>query len=171
MEGAIQLEKHIFSPLRIRSLASKMRQPAVSLVNRVVSLSTKTKIFQPSARRTRDIVPPLGITIGAIAFGFWWSSFAAGLFAGIALFFLAGIYAATRQTVAAVPTREAGGMAETRVNWDTSAMADQSHRNIETLAAIQNLQLWVANETSPTEENVKASCAVLLQSIVPRNNK
>jgi hypothetical protein len=116
------------------------------------------------------MIPPAGIMMGAVAFGLWWSSFAAGVFACIALFFLAGIYKATGRIFAVVLRWECERMAGTGITWDASA-ADQSHRNIETLAAIENLQSWVANETSPTEENVKASCAVLLESVAPRHTK
>jgi len=171
MDGTIQVQKHIMAPLRIHLLLAKMRQRAVSLVNRAVSLSGKTKISHLSAWRANDMIPPVGIIMGAVAFGFWWSSFAAGLFACIGLFFLAGTYKATGRIVAVVLRRECDRLAGTRDNWDASPMADQSHRNTETLAAIEHLQSWLANETSPTEENVKASCAVLLESVAPRYTK
>jgi len=169
MEGAIQAPKHIVAPLRIRSLAAKLRQWTVSLANWGVSLFGKVKISCPVAWRANDIIPSVGVIMGAVAFGFWWSSLAAGLFACFGLFFLVGIYKATGRIVAAV-LRWEGDRVTGTADWD-AALANQSHRNIETVAAIQNLQSWVANETSPTEEDVKASCAVLLQSVAPRNNK
>ena len=170
MDGAIQVQKHVLAPLRIRSLAVKMRRWTVSLANRVVSLSGRTKFFRPFARRANDMIPAFGIIIGAVAFGLWWSSFAAGLFACFGLFFLAGIYKATGRILVAVLRWERDRMAGTSLDLDASATAGRSHRNVETLAAIEHLQSWLANETSPTEENVKASCAVLLESVASRNN-
>lgn len=171
MDRAIQAQEHILALLRIRSLVAKVWKRTVSLANRVVSLSGKAKISRSSARRANGMIPSVGIIMGAVAFGLWWSSFAAGLFACFALFFLAGIYKATGRIVAAVLRWECDRMAGTRVDWDASAMADQSRTNMETLAAIEHLQSWVANETSPTEENVKASCAVLLESVTARYAK
>jgi hypothetical protein len=170
MEGAIHVQKHILAPLRIRSLVTKMRQWTVSAVSRVVSLSGKIKITYLSARRANDLIPPVGTIVGAVAFGLWWKSFGAGLFACFALFFLAGVYKATGRIVAAVLRWERDRMAGTRLDLDASATADRSHRDVETRAAIEHLQSWLANETSPTEENVKASCAVLLESVASRNN-
>ena len=40
------------------------------------------------------------VLTGAVAFGFWWDSLSAGLFACFALFFLAGIHRALRHIVA-----------------------------------------------------------------------
>jgi hypothetical protein len=116
------------------------------------------------------MIPPIGTIVGAVAFGLWWNSFGAGLFACFALFFLAGIYKATGRILAAVLRWERDRMAGARLDLGASATADRSHRNVETLAAIEHLQSWLANETSPTEENVKASCAVLLESVASRNN-
>ena len=170
MEGAI-VEKHILILLRIRSLLAKMRQTTAFLKNQVVSLWGRSKISYHSVPRANDLIPPVAIIIGAVAFGLWRSSFAAGLFACVGLFFLAGIHKATRRIVVAVLRWEDERMAGTRVNWEACAMADQSHRNVETLAAIDHLQSWMANETSPTEESVKASCAVLLEFVAPRHAK
>jgi len=167
MDEAIQVQKHILVLLRVRSLVAQMRRRTVSSLNWLVSLSGKAKVSRPLVRRANDMIPSVGIIVGAVAFGFWWSSFAAGLFACLVLFFLAGIYKTTGRIVAAVLTWECERMAGTAVNWEASAMADQSHRNTETIDAIERLQSWVANETSPTEEDVKASCAVLLESVTP----
>ena len=158
MERAIRLEKHVLIPLRIRSLMTNMRQRILSGVNWLVSLSGKAKTLYPSARRVNDMIPHAGIVVGALAFGIWWNSFAAGLFACIILFFLAGIYKATARRV---PAGTKGAR----------STADRSQSNTETLAAIENLRSWVANETSPTEESAKASCAVLLEAVAGTNNR
>ena len=169
MDGAIQAERGMFSPSRIRSLIAKVRQRVLPLVDRAASWYGNIKISRPSAGLVSDLIPPAGIIVGAVAFGFWWSSLAAGLFACFGLFFLAGIYKATGRIVAAVLRWEGDRLAGT-ADWD-APLADQSYRSVEAVAAIQNLQSWVANETSPTEEDVKASCVVLLQSVVPRDHQ
>jgi len=169
MDGAMQVERGIFSPLRIRSLVAKVRQRVLPLVNRAGSWYRKIKSSRPSAGLASDLIPPVGIIVGAVAFGLWWSNLAAGLFACFGLFFLAGIYKATGRIVAAVLRWEGDRVAGT-ADWD-AALADPSRRSVEAVAAIQNLKSWVANETSPTEEDVKASCAVLLQSVAPRDNQ
>jgi len=169
MDGAMRVERGMFSPPRIRSLVAKVRQRILPLANRAARWYGNIKISRPSAGLASDLIPPVGIIVGAVAFGFWWSSLAAGLFACFGLFFLAGIYKATGRIVAAVLRWEGDRVAGT-ADWD-AALGDQSHRSVEAVAAIEKLKSWVANETSPTEEDVKASCAVLLQSVALRNNQ
>jgi len=169
MFEAIQAHKHTLTPLRIRSLVDKMQRQIASLVNRVVGLSNKVKISTFVGRRANDLITAVAVIMGAVAFGLWWSSFSAGLFACFGLFFLAGIYKATGQIVAAVLRWEGEPTAGMRANWDPYAKASQ--RNTETIAAIEHLQSWVANEISPTEENAKASCPILLESVAPRYTK
>jgi CheY-like chemotaxis protein len=87
---------------------------------------------------------------GAAALGFWCGSISAALFAGVVLFFLAGIYKALRQIVATLGSGRSGG----------------SERNFEISArAIEHLRPWIEDETSLTEESAKACCAVLLDTL------
>jgi len=157
MHRAIQLEKELQIHQKIRSLAAKTQLWTGSLVNRVTSLPRGTNISQP-----------LGIIIGTAAFGFWWHSIAAGLFACCGLFFLAGIYKATERIVGVVLSWERDRMVGPNPNRDASTSAEPSHGNTEALSgAIDRLKPWVADEVPLTEENVKASCAVLLEFVAP----
>ncbi len=169
MQGEIQLEKEIQLHQKIRWLAAKTHLWTGSLVNRVVSLPRRTNISHLSAQRVHDMIPPLGIIIGPAAFGFWWHSIQAGLFAGCGLFFLAGIYKATERIVGAVLRWERDRVAGPSPDRDASTSAEPSHEDIDALCgAIDRLQPWVADEVALTEENAKASCAVLLESVAPR---
>jgi len=169
MQGGILLEKEIQLHQKIRSLAAKTHLWSGALMSRVVSLPSRTNISHLSARRAHDMIPPLGIILGAAAFAFWWRSIQAGLFACCGLFFLAGIYKATERIVGAVLRWERDRMAGPSPDRDASTSSDPSHENIDALCgAIGRLQPWVADEVALTEENAKASCAVLLQSVAPR---
>jgi|SRR5271169_647264 len=168
MHRAIQLEKEIQIHQKIRSLAAKTQLWTGSLVNRVTGLPRGTNISHLPAQRAHDMIPPLGIIIGTAAFGFWWHSIAAGLFACCGLFFLAGIYKATERIVGVVLSWERDRMVGPNPNRDASTSAEPSHGNIEALSgAIDRLKPWVADEVPLTEENVKASCAVLLEFVAP----
>lgn len=170
MHRAIQLEKEIQIHQKIRSLAAKTQLWTGSLVNRVTGLPRGTNISHLPAQRAHDMIPPLGIIIGTAAFGFWWHSIAAGLFACCGLFFLAGIYKATERIVGVVLSWERDRMVGPNPNRDASTSAEPSHGNIEALSgAIDRLKPWVADEVPLTEENVKASCAVLLEFVAPRH--
>src|SRR5713226_4323464 len=89
---------------RISRLAAKMQRWIASLVKK----AKKAMVFDRSAHWIHDTIPPAAVLAGAAAFGFWWDSVSAGLFACFALFFLAGIYKGLRQLVAA------------NSNWNTS---------------------------------------------------
>ncbi len=59
----------------------------------------KAIVFDLSATWIHNVIPPVAVLAGAAAFGFWWGSISAGLFACFALSFLAAIYKALRQIV------------------------------------------------------------------------
>ena len=116
---------------------------------------------------------PLAVAVlmGAVAFGFWWDSLSAGLFAGFALFFLAGIHRALRHIVANLRW-EPDRMVAANSNGNTSGMAEQSERNFEVSArAIEHLLPWVKDEASLTEESAKAYCSVLLETLAALHPK
>jgi hypothetical protein len=146
-------------PQRIGSLAFNVRQWISSLEEKAASLSRKIDAHL-SSRQVHDVIPAVCIIMGAAAFGLWRNSFGAALFAGIALFFLAGIYKAMERVVAAVSRweRERTEMADTKR--DTPAI--EPRKSESTLKAIERLQPWVAGETSLTEEDAKSCCSALL---------
>jgi len=131
MDGGIQLEKEIQIHQKIRSLAAKTQLWTGSLVNKVTGLPRGTNISHLPAQRAHDMIPPLGIIIGTAAFGFWWHSIAAGLFACCGLFFLAGIYKATERIVGVVLSWERDRMVGPNPNRDASTSAEPSHGNID----------------------------------------
>jgi len=164
MNKGIQLEKEIQIHQKIRSLAAKTQLWSGSLVNRVVSLPRETNISHLSVQRAHDMIPPLGIIMGATAFGFWFHSIAAGLFACFGLYFLVGIYKAMKRIVEVALRWERDRTAPSNPNQDTFTSADPGHENIEAVSeAIGRLKPWVADEIPLTEEGVKESCAVLLE--------
>jgi len=116
--------------------------------------------------QAHNMIPPLGILIGAAAFGFWWQSFAAALFAGIGLFFLAGIYKTSVRMLAALqPSESKPRFADS----DTPTVAQPTPDNSDALnEAIGCLKPWLANEVDLTEEKVRDRCAVLVDSVVVR---
>jgi hypothetical protein len=142
---------------RVGSLAANLqgwiRSRAPERRGWVASLGKKAKeavVVDRSAKWIHDTIPPVAVLVGAAALGLWSGSISAGLFAGVGLFFLAGIYRALRQIVAILRLeRERRG----EPKFEASARA------------IEHLQPWVAGETSLTEESAKACCAVLLDSL------
>jgi hypothetical protein len=142
----------------MRLVAAKIWQQTRPLMTKVASLLKETK-----PQHVHDLIPPLSILMGAAAFGWWWQSFAAALFAGIPLFFLAGIYKTTERTLAAVQRSEGE---ERCGNRDAGTLAEPTPENSDALnEAISCLKPWLANEVSLTEENAKECCAVLLASV------
>ncbi len=124
-------------------------------------LLMKLALKQARWQQAHKMIPPLGVVIGAVAFGLWSQSFAAGLFAGIGLFFLAGIYKSGERVLAAL--RQSDGKP------DTAAIAQAVPENSEALdEALQGLKPWLANEVSLTEEDVRDRCAVLVDAVVQR---
>ncbi len=115
---------------------------------------------QARPQQVRQIIPPLGIVIGALAFGLWSQSIAAALFAGIGLFFLAGIYKTSERTLAAVWPSDSQP--------DARVIAKAPENSAALNEAIHCLKPWLANEVSLTEEDVRDHCAVLVDSVVQR---
>ena len=145
----------------IRSLAAKMWQQIRFLMIRVASLRKKTESW-----RAHDLIPTLVALMCAVAFGSWQQSFAAALFAGIGLFFLAGIYNNTERLLTALRALEGDPHFG---NVDARNLAESTTQNSGALnQAIGYLEPWLANEVSLTEENVKECCAVLLDSAAAR---
>src|SRR5712692_10607250 len=146
---------------RISALVTKMQRGIASLVKK----AKKALVFDRSAHWIHGTIPPAAVLAGAAAFGFWWDSVSAGLFACFALFFLAGIYKGLRQIVATL-RREPDRMIAANSNGNTSSMTERSERNLEVSArAIEHLRPWVQDETSLTEEGAKACCAILLDTL------
>ncbi len=150
---------------RMSSLATKMQRWIASLVKKA------KKGMVLSATWIRRAMPPVAVLGGAVAFGFWQDSISAGLFAGFALFFLAGIYRVLRQVVATLRWERDRAIA-LNSNWNTSRTVERSEQNVEVGAkAIEHLQPWVKDETSLTEESAKAYCSVLLDTLAALHPK
>jgi len=145
----------------MRSLAAKMGQQTRPFMIETASLMKRAK-----SQQAHDLISFLGIPMGAVAFGLWWQSFTAALFAGIGLFFLAGIYKTSERMLAVVRRSED----EPRFgDVDARTFAQPTPKNSDALnQAIGCLKPWLANEVSLTEENAKECCAVLLDSVAVR---
>jgi len=152
---------------RISRLAAKMQRWITSLVKK----AKKAMVFDRSAHWIHDTIPPAAVLAGAAAFGFWWDSVSAGLFASFALFFLAGIYKGLRQLVATLRW-EHDRIIAANSNWNTSGTVKRSEQNFEVGAkAIEHLRPWVEDETALTEERAKAYCSVLLDTLATLHPK
>src|SRR6266849_524318 len=150
---------------RISPLATKMQRWFASFVKKV----KKDMVAKLSANWIHDAIPPVAVIGGSVAFGFWWDSISAGLFACFALFLLAGIYKALRQIVATL-RREPDRIFAANPNWNISS--ERSEPNFEINAkAIEHLLPWVKDETSLTEESAKAYCSVLLDTLATLHPK
>lgn len=125
---------------------------------------------QARSQQAHNIIPPLGILIGAVTFGLWWQNFAAALFAGVSLSFLAGIYKNSGRTLAAVRQLEIKLLVEQAEPSAAPPVITQAiPENSEAIEeAVQYLQPWLANEASLTEEGVRDRCAVLVDSVLER---
>src|SRR6266705_471118 len=149
----------------ISPLASKMQRRIASLAKK----PKKAMVHDLSANWIHDTILAVAVLTGAVAFGFWWDSLSAGLFAGFALFFLAGIHRALRHIVANLrwePDRMVAA------NSNTSGIAERSEGNFEVSArAIEHLLPWVKDEASLTEESAKAYCSVLLETLAALHPK
>ena len=125
----------------------------------LVKKAKKGMVDSLSANWIRNAIPLVVIPGGAVAFGFWWNSVSAGLFACFALFFLAAIHKALRQIVVTIRWERDHTIAANS-NANTSSTGERSERNFEVSArAIEHLRRWVEDETSLTEERAKACCA------------
>jgi len=152
---------------RISALATKMQRGIASLVKK----AKKALVFDRSAHWIHDTIPPAAVLAGAAAFGFWWDSVSAGLFACFALFFLAGIYKGLRQLVATLRW-EHDRIIAANSNWNTSGTVERSERNFEVgVKAMEHLRPWVEDETALTEERAKAYCSVLLDTLATLHPK
>jgi hypothetical protein len=140
---------------RVRSAVAKMWQP--TRPKELAGLLKKAKPRQPE-----DVILPLAILIGVVAFGLWRQSFAAALFAAVGLFLLAGIYNNTERMLATVGRSE--GEPHFR-DANARGLAEPTIENSGLNQAIECLKPWLANELSLTEESVKECCTVVLDSV------
>ncbi len=142
-------------------MATKTQRWVASLVKK----AKKGMTVSLSAKGIRTAIPAFAVVGGAVAFGLWWDSISAGLFAGFALFLLAGIYKALGQIVAIFRWERDRAVAPNS-NWNISGPVERSERNLEIGAtAIERLRPWVEDETPLTEESAKAYCSVLLDTL------
>jgi hypothetical protein len=152
---------------RISPFATQMQRWIASVVKK----AKKGMSASLSANWIRNAIPPVAVLGGAVAFGFWQDSIGAGLFACVVLFLLAGIYKAMRQIVATLRW-ERDRVIPANSNWNISKIAEQSQPNLEIGAkAIEHLRPWVEDEASLTEENAKAYCSVLLDTLAALHPK
>jgi hypothetical protein len=152
---------------RISRLVTKIQPRITSLVKK----ANRAMVFDRSARWVHDTIPAAAVLAGAAAFGFWWDSVSAGLFACFALFLLAGIYTGLRHLVATLRW-EHDRIIAANSNWNTSGTVERSERNFEVGAkAIEHLRPWVEDETALTEERAKAYCSVLLDTLAALHPK
>jgi len=140
----------------VRSFASRSWERFSSLMSKFTWVLKKAMSWP-----AQELIVPLGTLIGAAACGWWSQSLAAALFAGIGLFFLAGLWKTSAQVSAALTQSEARPRFR---NQDNRTPEDSD----DLKQAIRRLEPWLANEVSLTEENAKESCAVLLDSLALR---
>ena len=149
----------------IRPFATRVQQWITSMAKK----AKKAIVFDLSATWIHNVIPPVAVLAGAAAFGFWWGSISAGLFACFALSFLAAIYKALRQIVSILHWERDCKPSE---NSNGSSIAMRSEQDFEVSArAIEHLRPWVGDETSLTEERAKACCAVLLDTLATLHPK
>jgi len=149
----------------IRPFATRVQQWITSMAKK----AKKAIVFDLSATWIHNVIPPVAVLAGAAAFGFWWGSISAGLFACFALSFLAAIYNALRQIVSILHWERDCKLSE---NSNGSSITMRSEQDFEVSArAIEHLRPWVEDETSLTEERAKACCAVLLDTLATLHPK
>lgn len=145
----------------MRSLAAKTWQQIRPFGIKLASLLKRAK-----SRQAHRMIPPAGVVMGAAAFGLWWQNLAAALFAGIGLFFLAGIYKTTeRMLVTSRRSEDEPHSGDRAVHTPPEPTLENSDAVNE---AIGSLKPWVADEVLLTEENAKQCCAILLDSVASR---
>ena len=154
---------HSHAGRRIKPLISKLGHWNGLLMYTTEGLAGRTRIPHISAAWMHDMMAPMAIIMGAIAFGLWWNSIAAALFGCIVLFFLAGIYKAIEQLAGTSNMMRRYG--PSAVDLESRALNVPARRTDIQLKAIQRLRPWVENETSLTEEGAKAYCTVLLDLV------
>src|SRR5438132_12969492 len=151
----------------IRPFATRVQQWITSMAKK----AKKAMVFDLSATWIHNVIPPVAVLSGGAAFGFWWGSISAGLFACFALSFLAAIYKALRQIVVTLRWERDHTIAA-NPNANTSSTGERSERDFEVNSrAIEHLRPWVEDETSLTEERAKACCAVLLDTLAALHPK
>src|SRR5438552_19095666 len=149
----------------IRPFATRVQQWITSMAKK----AKKAIVFDLSATWIHNVIPPVAVLAGATAFGFWWGSISAGLFACFALSFLAAIYKALRQIVSILHWERDCKPSE---NSNGSSIAMRSEQDYEVSArAIEHLQPWVGDETSLTKVRAKAWCAVRLDTLAALHPK
>jgi len=149
----------------IRPFATRVQQWITSMAKK----AKKAIVFDLSATWIHNVIPPVAVLAGAAAFGFWWGSTSAGLFACFALSFLAAIYKALRQIVSILHWERDCKLSE---NSNGSSITMRSEQDFEvSTRAIEHLRPWVEDETSLTEERAKACCAVLLDTLATLHPK
>jgi len=125
----------------IRPFATRVQQWITSMAKK----AKKAIVFDLSATWIHNVIPPVAVLAGAAAFGFWWGSISAGLFACFALSFLAAIYKALRQIVSILHWERDCKLSE---NSNGYSIAMRSERDFEVSArAIEHLGPWVADVT------------------------
>jgi hypothetical protein len=151
---------------RIKQVWQWMRSlPAKTWRPRPLFMKLANLLKQARSEQAHSMIPPLGILAGTVAFGLWWQNFAAALFAGVGLFFLAGIYKTSERMLASVRRSES----KPRFGDLAPAIAQSTPENSDALdEAIRCLTPWLANEVSLTEEDVRGRCAVLVDSVAER---
>jgi hypothetical protein len=154
---------HSHAGRRIKPLISKLGHWNGLLTCTTERLAGRARILHISAEWIHDMIAPIAIIVGAIAFGLWWNSIAAALFGCFVLFFLAGIYKAIEQLAGTRNIMRRDG--PSTVDLESRALTVPAQKTDIQLKAIQRLRPWVDNETSLTEEGAKAYCNVLLDLV------
>jgi len=148
----------------MKSLPAKMWQHA-----RPLNTALSKLVKQAGSRHSREMIPTVGVLLGALAFGLWWQSFAAAVFATIVLLFLAGIYRSNRRLLAALRQSESKAAVEVEEEVESVAIPEPAPENSAAVnEAVQYLQPWLANEVALTEESVRDRCSVLVDSVLEK---
>src|SRR5438876_7891087 len=89
--GALKMHTDIGIRPSVSSLATNIQdwiKPLATQIQRwITSLVKEAMVLDLSANWIHNVILPVAVLAGAAAFGFWWSSVSAGLFACFALFF------------------------------------------------------------------------------------
>jgi len=149
---------------RITSLVNNLEPRISGFVERMLSLGTTLTIGRLPGKWCREWPPLLGMLMGPVAFGLWWNSISAALFAAFGFFYVAGIYRTTNNV--AVTLQELTRFVLENRAGNAPAAAEASDRSDEIRAqAIHRLRPWIADQTSLSEESVKVYCGILLDML------
>jgi hypothetical protein len=148
---------------RTTSLITKLELRASGIAKRILSMAATTNIGRVPAQ-WRGWGPLSGVIVGAVAFGLWWNSISAALFAACGLFYVASVYrVASNATVTLQELTRA--VAEDRTG-DAPDAAEESDRSDDIRdQAVQRLRPWIADQTSLSEESAKVYCKILLDTL------